>query len=303
MIVVTVDVGGSKTAVAVSDSGQRLLTLAGPGAAVRPGRTMTSASAIADLARKALAQTGRLRADGLVVGAAGAGRSADAEEVRAVLVRERIAERVVVVSDVALALEALGSPTGVVLIAGTGSIAIGRTAAGLVRQGGYGWQMGDEGGGYWIGTQALRAAGLAHDGRGPDTRLETALRQATGAREFRDLVAWSTVAGPREVAALARTVMDTAEQGDAESGLILDQAAGWLAGMLAVVARSFDRTPIPLGLTGGLLSEGSRMLPRLRAVLDPRFANPVNVDPLLGGEALLRQGGPDQDGDRKLIRL
>ena len=296
MILVTADVGGSKTAVAITDNGRRLFELTGLGAAVRPGRTMSAASTIADLVRKALAQTGRIRADGLVVGAAGASRASDAEEVRAVLARERIADRVMVVSDVALALEALGSPAGVVLVAGTGAIALGRTPAGTVfRQGGYGWQMGDEGGGYWIGQAALRAVGLAHDGRGPATALGPALLAAVNAAEFRDLVGWTTVASPREVAVLARAVVDAAAAGDRIAAGILDQAADLLAGLLAPLTTAFPAGPIVLGFCGGLLSGPSPIAERLRARLDARYAAlPGAIDPLVGGPAMMGGGGPDR---------
>ncbi len=289
MILVTADVGGSKTTVAITDGGLRLLALTGPGAAIRPGRTMASASTIADLVRQALARAGLLRTDCLVVGAAGAGRASDAEEVRAALARERMADRVVVVSDVALALEALGSPTGAILVAGTGAIAVGRTAGGQpVRQGGYGWQMGDEGGGYWIGQQALRAAGLAHDGRGPATALGDRLMAATGVTEFRDLVAWSTVATPREVAALARAVIDAATAGDPVGAAIVDQAAQALAGLLNTLASHFPAGPLQAGFTGGLLGAGGPMAERVGRLLDPRYsAPPVSIDPLLGGPALI----------------
>ena len=287
MILVTADVGGSKTAVAITRDGQRIFWLTGSGAAVRPGRTMTSASTIADLARKALAQAGLLRADGLVVGAAGAGRLSDAEEVRAVLARERIADRVVVVSDVTLALEALGSPTGAVLVAGTGSIAIGRGPDGTTeRQGGYGWQMGDQGGGYWIGLEALRAVGLAYDGRGPATSLSSGISAAISAVDFRDVVAWSTIASPREVAGLARAVMEAAATGDAVATAIVDRAAEWLSGLLRALADRFSTGTIPLGFTGGLLTEGSLLIGQVRGRLDPRYAPPITIDPLVGGPRL-----------------
>lgn len=287
MILVTADVGGSKTAVAITRDGQRIFSLTGSGAAVRPGRTMTSASTIADLARKALAQAGLLRADGLVVGAAGAGRLSDAEEVRAVLARERIADRVVVVSDVTLALEALGSPTGAVLVAGTGSIAIGRGPDGTTeRQGGYGWQMGDQGGGYWIGLEALRAVGLAYDGRGPATSLSSGISAAISAVDFRDVVAWSTIASPREVAGLARPVMEAAATGDAVATAIVDRAAEWLSGLLRALADRFSTSTIPLGFTGGLLTEGSPLIGQVRGRLDARYAPPITIDPLVGGPRL-----------------
>ncbi len=301
MIVLTADVGGTNTRVAITDGDERLVELAGPGAAVRPGRALASATIVAGLMRSALAQARLFRADAAVIGAAGAGRAGDAEDLRAALAGERVADRVLVVSDVALAFEALGIDVAVVLVAGTGSVAIGRAPGGAsVRQGGYGWQMGDEGGGYWIGQQALRAAGLAHDGRGPATTILTALMQSAGAETFRDLVGWSTVASAREVAGLSRAVVSEAALGDAVATRILDQAAAALAQLVNQLARQFgSASAVPVGFTGGLVGPNGPLKPRVAALIDRPFApEAAALDPLVGGPRLARQ-----DGDRNPIRL
>ena len=290
MIVITADVGGTKTTVAITRDGERLIQIRGGGAAVRPGRALISATAIADLVRSALAQAHLLRADALVVGAAGAGRVSDAEEIRSALGREHIADRVMVVSDVALALAALGESIGVVLVAGTGSVAIGRTTDGqTVRQGGLGWQMGDEGGGYWIGREGLRAVGLAEDGRGPATSLSATLLKAAGAADFRDLVGWSTIASPREVASLCPTVVAAAEDGDEVAGRIVQSAAAELAGLVNRLAERFAGTrSVAVGVTGGLLSEDGLLGRSVAALLEPPFTLREGViDPLLGGPRVL----------------
>ncbi len=289
MIVITADVGGTKTTAAITNDGVRIAERHGPGSAVRPGRALVTATAVADLMRSTLAQAKLLRADVIVVGAAGAGRPADAEEIRSALARERIADRVIVVSDVDLAFEALGIPVGAVLVAGTGSIAIGRTPDGRsVRQGGYGWQMGDEGGGYWIGRAALVAAGLARDGRGPSTGLTTALLAAAGTADFRDLVGWASVAGPREIAHLSGVVAMTARNGDAVAKGILDRAAAELARMVNQLAPEFAPLDVvPLGFAGGLLRTEGSLGPAVVARIGKPFvpiAEPI--DPLVGGPRL-----------------
>ncbi|MDX2061306.1 MAG: BadF/BadG/BcrA/BcrD ATPase family protein [Gemmatimonadales bacterium] len=290
MIIITADVGGSKTTVAITKDGERMILARGPGAGVRPGRALTSATAIADQIRSAMAQANLLKADAVIVGAAGAGRTPDAEEIRVSLARERIAGKVIVVSDVMLAFAALGVDVGVVLVAGTGSVAVGRTPAGkMVRQGGFGWKMGDEGAGYWIGQQALRAVGLAEDGRAPTTSLRAALLKAVGAPDFRDVVGWSTVATPREVANLSRAVVHSADDGDPVAKGILDRAATELARLVNQLAGEFPNPgAIPVGLAGGLLSAGGPLGGPVSALLQAPFV-PLNeaVDPLLGGPKLL----------------
>ncbi|MHB1875360.1 MAG: N-acetylglucosamine kinase, partial [Streptosporangiaceae bacterium] len=73
----------------------------------------------------------------------------------------------------------LGAP-GIVVIAGTGSVAVGGAAGALIRVGGHGYLIGDHGGGYWIGRSAVRAALSAADGSGPPTILTDAIPAATG---------------------------------------------------------------------------------------------------------------------------
>ncbi len=286
MIIITADVGGSKTTVAITKHGERMIMVRGPGAAVRPGRALTSATSIADQIRSALAQANLLKGDALVVGAAGAGRTPDADEIRAALARERIAGKVIVMSDVMLAFAALGVDIGVVLVAGTGSVVVGRTAEGkMVRQGGFGWQMGDEGAGYWIGQQALRAVGLAEDGRAPATSLRAALLKSVGAPDFRDVVGWSTVASPREVANLSRPVVHAAEAGDLVAKSILERASTALAALVNQLAGEFPpQSAIPVGLAGGLLSEEGPLGDPVAKLMAPPFVSMVTpVDPLLGG--------------------
>ncbi|MHB1328317.1 MAG: BadF/BadG/BcrA/BcrD ATPase family protein, partial [Gemmatimonadales bacterium] len=231
------------------------------------------ATMIADLARRALAQANLLRADVLVVGAAGAGRAADAEEIRITLSRERFAGQVVVVSDVMLAFAALGAEVGVVLVAGTGSVAFGRASDGrMVRQGGFGWQMGDEGAGYWIGREALNAMGLAVDGRGPATELLTGVMTTIGAPTVRDAVGWSTVASPREVASLTRAVVSVANAGDTVAADILTRATAHLANLVNSLGKEFvDQTSVPVGLTGGLIGHEGPLHKGVAALIQAPF--------------------------------
>src|SRR3954469_5677036 len=95
-VLIGADVGGTKTAVAVSRDGKIVGRADGPGAALRPGRALVSSSAIADVVRQALAAAGLLMGDVLVVGAAGAGREPEREELRKALRGENVATTVVV---------------------------------------------------------------------------------------------------------------------------------------------------------------------------------------------------------------
>ena len=208
------------------------------------------------------------------LGLAGVGLSEDRDAVLAWATQAGLADRVVVVADGLLPFaDAVAEPWGVVLIAGTGSLALARPrGAGLAvetpadRCGGWGPLLGDEGSGHAIGLAALKAAMRAADGRGPATILEAALLQRFAVAQARDLVA--IVHGPgvgrREIADTAREVLAAADVGDPVAAAILTSAAADLAAHVRTLAErnAFAAGVYPLRLTGGLLV-GSATLRRL----------------------------------------
>jgi N-acetylglucosamine kinase-like BadF-type ATPase len=107
------------------------------------------------------------------VGIAGVDREDDDRTVRAMMRRLGFRTRTLVVNDALIALvAAVGDNPGVVVIAGTGSIAYGVNTDGFAaRAGGWGYVLGDEGSGFWIGREALMAVVREADGRGPRTGL------------------------------------------------------------------------------------------------------------------------------------
>ena len=266
-ILVGADVGGSKTAVGVSD-GETILSRAdGAGAAVRPGRALASSSVIAEVVREALAGVGRLTGDVLYVGAAGAGREPEREELRKALRSEKLAPKVVVATDIEIALAAaFDSQPGIVVSAGTGSVAVGRDQSGRQhRIGGYGWQMGDEGSGYAIGRAALGAVSRAVDGRSPRTALSDRVLTASHSENFDALVRWAAGASPAEVAALAPHVLDVAAHGDPLAQGIADYAARELTQLAICLLPMMEcDPPVGVAITGGLLSSDG---PLRRSVL------------------------------------
>jgi N-acetylglucosamine kinase-like BadF-type ATPase len=268
-----IDVGGSHTAVVVGDGDGRVLARAeGPGSAMRPGGAEGSAAVIADIARRAAAAAGvALPADAAMVGAAGAGREPEQHQLAAALIAVQVARRVRVAGDSEVGLAAaFGDGPGILLNAGTGSIAFARTPDGrLHRSGGYGWQLGDEGGGYWLGRRALAAAARATDEPGEEssTLLERLL-VALGLRHMDDLIRWTATANPAQVAALAPHVLNAAREGEAVAQRAVDEAAAELARLVGVLAHHFPGSePIPIATAGGLLRPGSPLVAALRAAL------------------------------------
>jgi N-acetylglucosamine kinase-like BadF-type ATPase len=294
LVLVGADVGGSSTRVVVSDGTQVLGSAEGPGAALRPERVLASAATITDVVRQALAVGGRLRADAMVVGAAGAGRMEEREELRHALRAESLADRLRITTDIEIALEgAFGTGPGIVLTAGTGSVGVARDPTGAIhRSGGYGWQMGDEGSGYSIGRSALGAVGRAADGRSPATALTPAILAATRASQLEALIRWSARAGPAEVAALAPVVLDVAATGDLTARGILDYAARELSQLVFHLLPHFPgKDIVTTACNGGLISPGRPLFAVLKAKIEeePRLSMRESaVDPIDGALAMAR---------------
>lgn len=144
-----------------------------------------------------------------------------------------------VTTDAAIALAgACGGGPGIITIAGTGHISMGRGRDGkLARAGGWGYIFGDEGGGFWIACQAVRAAMQVHEHWGISTSLHARLLEATGFAEANAMMhAFYTAEWPRKrVAALSRIVSEEAEKGDAVAISILERGAAELIRISSIV--------------------------------------------------------------------
>ena len=167
------------------------------------------------------------------------GMSGGPDDKEAILAGMLRAEHLIVTTDAAIALSgATATGQGIAAIAGTGSMAFGRNGEGrTARAGGWGYIFGDEGSGFDIARQALRAALRMEEGWGPPTSLRQALLDATGRRNANEVLhLFYTSEWPRSrVAALASLADATAAEGDAAGMLILNRAAIELAMLVAAV--------------------------------------------------------------------
>ena len=129
---------------------------------------------------------------------------------RTALIERGLAHRSTVGTDVRAAYEdAFPNGEGVLLIAGTGSVAWGMGSDGEpIQVGGWGKLLGDEGSGHWIGMRGLQHVMAAYDGRSPQGYLYHQVLDATGVSTPSDLVGWVEVAKKREIAVLAPLVVD-----------------------------------------------------------------------------------------------
>ena len=235
--VASIDGGGTKTQVAWADRAGRVTRpapLPGCNPQDNPDWAATLRAAIASLPEGTRA---------LAVGMPGEGEVAALDAQVAAFLRTEFAGPVEILNDVALALYgAFGGGDGVLVLSGTGSMAMANGPAGRhIRAGGWGDLLGDEGSAFHIGQTALHVAARMTDGREPDTGFVTRLRDTAGiagSGAFA-ILDW-TVAQPHPrsaIAGLARVIDSLAEDGVPEAVAILLDAAGELALLHQTAAR------------------------------------------------------------------
>jgi glucosamine kinase len=291
-IVVGVDGGGSRTRVIVADEhGAELARADGEPSAMRPGDASQSAATVATVIAEGLRAAGLTgtRPSVVCVGVAGAGREPDRQALLQSLAQLGLGDDIVVHADATIALDdAFGDGPGIVLIAGTGSVAFGRGPAGAFgRCGGWGPVCGDEGGGSWIGRRALSVVTASADGREPETALLGALVTAAQVATVQDLIPWAATAGPAGLAGLVPAVLHCAEAGDLRANAVVSFAAEELVLHVRTLARRLftdERATAPVAFAGGLLDRRSLLRARVEhrmksavpgAVLDPRDVIPA----------------------------
>jgi N-acetylglucosamine kinase-like BadF-type ATPase len=272
-MVLGLDAGATKTVGLLADDEGTILSVArGGGANLQASGELEVEKVLHSVMEDA--QGDRAGAPAVVcVGMAGVDRDEDRRVVHAIMRRIGSKARILVVNDALVALvAALGDAPGIVVIGGTGSIAYGRNSRDeAARSGGWGWVLGDEGSGYWLGRLALRAVVRQADGRGPATALSPLVLAHYDVQQPGDLIAkvYHQPLRPASISALARIVQDAADDGDAVARGLLDRGADELAASAAAVAAALElRTePFTFVLAGGIL----RGVPRLSSALMDRL--------------------------------
>jgi glucosamine kinase len=188
------------------------------------------------------------------IGMAGAARPPIEKQVRAVLA-ELVGGEIEVAGDMAIALEAAfrGGP-GVIVVAGTGSIAYGRNESGeTARAGGWGFAISDEGSGHWIGRAAVSVAMRAHD-LGENTVLISSIMNTWHLGSRDDVVRAANAIPPPDFAELLPQVLAAAASGDSRANEILTQAATELAQLARIVIDRLwrGRQAFLVAFTGGV---------------------------------------------------
>jgi N-acetylglucosamine kinase-like BadF-type ATPase len=286
-IVVGIDGGGSKTLVASADRSGRAIRLQ-RGRGTSPLESPSWREALAE-------QVGPLASASGLAGVAAALPAYGEVETASTAQQQAIGDLFGAVpqrllNDVDAAhLGAFAGGPGILILAGTGSMAWARDAAGgSHRTGGWGEVIGDEGSGYWIGSRVLGAVSKAIDGRAASTGLVEGVFERLGLTSddrMDQFLGWaSRLDEPRkQIAALAPVALALAEAGDPAANAIVDAAADELALHILTLERQLGAPTLPWSFAGGLFAS-----PALRRAVTQRVGRPPALPrlPPVGGALL-----------------
>ena len=254
-IYIGIDAGGTKTALlARSISNETIVSLDGPGANLRRDGVSKTASRLAQLILE-LPQSSTLNTTKYIyAGVAGASNNEIQESLRHTLSAQLSIPKsnIQIRADASIAYYAAHRDrSGILVITGTGSIIWGRTKTGqMVRAGGWGALLGDEGGGFQVGLAALRALSLEIDG-GPSTLLSKILCEYYGICTSSHILDF-TYKQKEKISTLAPFVLEALSQGDQVAARIIHQQVSALAQSLHFLLLSHSHISPTLVYMGGL---------------------------------------------------
>lgn len=302
--VIGIDGGATTTRGLLADSsGQVLASGQRTGTNYHHAGLQASVRVLVDLCQDLLHRGQRDISDfaAICFGLAGVGRPRDRERVFALLSDSFSQERLLLVTDADIALSGgCLSEAGVLVLAGTGSIVYGRDASGhTARVGGYGHFLSDEGSGYALAREGLRAILRARDGLRNRTQIREKVLQSLNLEDEDDLVIWAmeSVEDKALVAGLAGTILDCCAEGDPVATEIVQEAADALSLGAECVAKQLNlRDCFSVVLGGGLLDHHAcyfdLLKRKIHGLLPAAEITPPKMSPVQGSvlHALVRAG-------------
>jgi N-acetylglucosamine kinase-like BadF-type ATPase len=285
-----VDGGGTKTHAVLIDSSHQVIGQGSSGAAnpLRVGLEQ-AVSNVKLAAHEACSQAGieMAQVSSACVALGGVGHPIHFQATKDALDRALGIEHLRLTTDAQAAMAgALDGHAGVVIIAGTGSIAMGINGSGSeARAGGWGPTLGDEGSGYDIAKRALKAVAASFDGRSPSTTLTRRICQRLGISTTADLpgiIYSSWDSQPVQIASLAELVSEEAVAGDEVARGILSEAGRELGKLaVSVIERLGLRSEnFRVACVGSVFKAGEQLLQPMREAVR-RIAPGAEIGPPL----------------------
>jgi N-acetylglucosamine kinase-like BadF-type ATPase len=309
--VIGIDGGGTKTAAVILDTMGRVVGI-GEGGPSTYGVVALSVTrnSISQAVAQACQAAGleEMRFSAAFLGLGNVVSDIDRQTVRKMAADMQLApyERIGVDHDCRIALAGgLSGRAGAVLIAGTGTSCYGRNLYGETwRSGGWGYLIDDEGSSYWLGIQAMRAATMEFDGRGPATQLTQAVYDTMALQDMNELMNRLYAGGMTrtEIASLAPLVFRIADQGDPVAQSLIQFGCEAMADCVLAVARKLhlDEGPMELAVVGGLTNAGNSLFAPLSQAVQQRLPQcqtiRAELPPAYGAGLLaLQQNGQELD--------
>lgn len=281
-IFVGIDGGGTKTKCVCADDKLKIISQVEAGA-TNPHTVGfdQSAERLFNLIRHARLRAKVKTVDSVVIGIAGGGRVEHSEKLIKKINNLAGSTKVLwkklnLLSDAEIAIEgAFSGRPGFILISGTGSIIIGKDKSGeIIRAGGFGKIIGDEGSGYSIGKKGLNAVAREFDGRGKKTLLTDILKKNFGISNQHILIK-NVYSGEFDIAAIAESVIIAAEKNDLVCIRILQTEINELLSHIRTIIKRTDEKKINLCLGGGLLSSRNYYSAQLKRRINETFEDIV----------------------------
>lgn len=267
--VLGLDGGGTKTECVLMAEDGRVVALSRSGSS-NPNRVGFGGAlaSVSDAARRAVltAVISMDEVTSLCAGLAGTSRLESAQKMKRLLEEEFPGKTIRVCTDLELTLEGTGEGAAIVLIAGTGSAAVGRDAQGHTgRVGGHGYLLGDEGSAYHVGQRAVKQSLRYFERTGTDTLLGKRILAETGEPSWAELQARINSAPDEVLPRLFPVVLQAAESGDATARELVEECATALAGLVQDLAErlQLQTQDFLLAKSGGMLGRSKYFDARL----------------------------------------
>ncbi|BBI36481.1 N-acetylmuramic acid/N-acetylglucosamine kinase [Cohnella abietis] len=287
--VIGIDGGGTKSLLHMMDlEGNLLLELRGGPTNIYATSEQAVEQELTELLSQMVEASGRSIADcvALCLGSAGVDRPYEKQVLSDIFRKCGVTGILTITHDAEAVLVAgTGKQEGITLVSGTGSFGFARDLEGnRARTGGWGHLIGDEGGGYDIGINAIKAAVRSEDGREAPTLLLPMLMKEIGLERPEQFLQYVyKTAGKPQIAALAKVVSEAYLAGDVRAKRILEDAASelYLKTSTLVRALHFENRPITLVANGSVFTHIHYVYERLSHLIKSSYPEITVVKPTL----------------------
>ena len=291
MIFLGVDAGGTKTtAVAADLKGEDIRTSHGAPGAISAIGVNGVDSLITDLLRDLNIYDLLDRLQAATFGFSGVGREDVKQKVEEEIKKIGITDFRVITDGELLHYSAFGESDGILIEAGTGSVCINRKNNLLTQIGGWGYLLGDEGGGYQIGRDAIRSALAEKEHNLPISKLSEEIMNFYGVEKRQEImnIVYAADSAQKIISSSAFTVCELAVQGYSGALTIVEDAATHLFAILQTALENYAAGDlIKIACAGSILTKDSPVLDFFNKKLDDIGYNyelvNISIEPAAAG--------------------